>query len=102
MEELGWSWYTGAASWYYKVVIENILGINIKDKRLYFMPCLTDDFDEYKVNLVYKSSRYRIVVKNKYKGKNEDITIILNGIKQEKNYFDLDGSDRDFIVEIEM
>ncbi|MBQ3002898.1 MAG: hypothetical protein IJD82_04110, partial [Clostridia bacterium] len=25
----GWSWYTGSASWYYKVFIEDILGIRL-------------------------------------------------------------------------
>lgn len=84
------------------MVIENLLGINIKYGKLYFNPCVPDSFDEYMVKLTYKKSRYRINVKNKFKKGNEKITIMLNGIKQKNNYIDLDGNDRDFIVEIEM
>ena len=27
----GWTWYTGSAAWMYKTILENILGIKIKN-----------------------------------------------------------------------
>ncbi|MCL2838267.1 MAG: hypothetical protein FWE04_04265 [Oscillospiraceae bacterium] len=45
----GWSWYTGAAGWYYRVGIENILGIVKRADTLIINPCVTADWEEYSV-----------------------------------------------------
>ena len=34
----GWSLYTGSASWYYKTVTEDLLGITVRGDKLYFAP----------------------------------------------------------------
>lgn len=36
----GWSHYTGAAGWYYRVVLENVLGIRRCGDRIFFVPCI--------------------------------------------------------------
>jgi len=45
----GWSWYTGAAGWYYRVGIENILGIVKRADTLIINPCIPADWEEYNV-----------------------------------------------------
>jgi cellobiose phosphorylase len=27
----GWSWYTGSAAWYYRIILENLLGVELKN-----------------------------------------------------------------------
>lgn len=34
----GWSWYSGSAAWLYKVIVENIFGINIRGNYIYIDP----------------------------------------------------------------
>ena len=34
----GWSWYTGAAGWYYRIAVELVLGIKLEGGRLSFSP----------------------------------------------------------------
>ena len=45
----GWSWYTGAAGWMYRLMLEDILGIQLRDGKLQFKPCLPEGWDEVKV-----------------------------------------------------
>jgi len=32
----GWTWYTGSASWMYRLIIEHILGLDLQVNKLYF------------------------------------------------------------------
>ena len=36
----GWTWYTGAASWLYRVAIESILGFQLRGDTLRVEPCI--------------------------------------------------------------
>ncbi len=102
MGRAGWTWYTGAASWYYKVVIENILGIVIKENKIFFNPCIPNEWDEYSIKISYKTLKYKINVKNKNKKQNEIVTLKLDGVQQENKYIEIFGSNRDFTIDIEM
>lgn len=44
----GWSWYTGAAGWYYRAAVEDLLGLRVVDGRLYLRPNLPDAWPGYK------------------------------------------------------
>ena len=35
----GWTWYTGAAGWYKRVALENLLGLRLRDGVLHVEPC---------------------------------------------------------------
>ena len=39
----GWTWYTGAASWLYRVAIESILGFQLRGDTLRVEPCIPPD-----------------------------------------------------------
>lgn len=47
----GWSWYTGAAGWYYRTVTEELLGIRVQKGCLMLKPCLPEDWDGYRATL---------------------------------------------------
>lgn len=40
----GWSMYTGAASWYYRVVLEDLLGLQIQGETVHFAPALPSEW----------------------------------------------------------
>ena len=56
----GWSWYTGSAAWIYRIAIENVMGIRRRGNRLYFSPCLPDEWEDFTVSMRYKAARYQI------------------------------------------
>jgi len=60
----GWTWYTGSASWMYRVGIEWILGFKLRGDRLMIDPCIPRDWKEYTIDYQYKGSSYVIKVKN--------------------------------------
>ena len=75
----GWNWYTGSSSWYYKGILEYILGLKIENGYLKIEPCISQNWKEYEIQYKYKSSLYKIKVKNN-KNKNTGVErFILNG-----------------------
>ena len=60
----GWSWYTGSSSWYYKIGIENILGLKIKKGILKIEPCIAKEWKEYEIQYRYIDTIYNIIVRN--------------------------------------
>ncbi len=59
----GWTWYTGSAGWFYKVAIEDILGLQVRGDKLYIKPHLPDKIKQYQVVYHYQETEYLISVK---------------------------------------
>ena len=60
----GWSWYTGSASWYQKVIVDWILGIRSVEGGLLIEPAIPAEWDGFKVKRLYRGCSYNITVKN--------------------------------------
>ncbi|NLI60079.1 MAG: glycosyl transferase [Clostridiales bacterium] len=60
----GWTWYTGSAAWMYRVGVEWILGLKLRDGRLHIDPCIPNHWEGFDMVYRYKSSIYRIRVDN--------------------------------------
>jgi cellobiose phosphorylase len=58
----GWTWYTGAAGWYYRVVLETILGLELRGSRLAVRPRVTSDWAGFSVRLRYRTAVYAVRV----------------------------------------
>lgn len=72
----GWSYYTGAAGWMYRVGIEGILGFKIEGKIMKVQPCIPDIWKGYKLDYITDKYDYKIsVIRDENKG------IYLDGIK---------------------
>ena len=59
----GWTWYTGSASWMYRVGLEYLLGFTKRGDRLTIAPCVPADWPEFSIEYRYGTSRYRITVR---------------------------------------
>jgi cyclic beta-1,2-glucan synthetase len=58
----GWTWYTGSASWMYRVGLEGILGLRKRGDTLYIEPRAPAAWPEYTIEYRHGRSRYVIVV----------------------------------------
>src|SRR5688500_413567 len=58
----GWSWYTGSASWLYRLMLETLLGLTLEGNRLCFNPCLRATWDTFTVKYRYVETIYDITV----------------------------------------
>ena len=59
----GWTWYTGAAGWMYRLTLETLLGVELKVDRLRIAPCLPDGWDGYTLHYRFRETVYHIVVR---------------------------------------
>ena len=60
----GWTWYTGSASWLYRVALEGILGFRLRGDRLALNPAVARHWDRFEITYRHRSATYRIVVEN--------------------------------------
>jgi cellobiose phosphorylase len=60
----GWTWYTGSASWLYRVAIEAILGFQLRGDTLRFDPCIPQSWPGFELGYRHRSATYRILVDN--------------------------------------
>ena len=60
----GWTWYTGSASWLYRVAIETILGFQLQGDTVRFKPCIPPSWPGFELSYRYRSTSYRIQVDN--------------------------------------
>jgi cyclic beta-1,2-glucan synthetase len=58
----GWTWYTGSASWMYRVGLEGILGFRKRGDRLFIEPRVPASWSGYTIEYRYGKSLYVIVV----------------------------------------
>ncbi len=59
----GWTWYTGSASWMYRIGLENILGLTKRGDAISFAPAVPEHWPEFSVEYRHGQSVYSIVVR---------------------------------------
>jgi cellobiose phosphorylase len=74
----GWTWYSGSASWMYRLGIEMILGIQRVGEHLQIKPNIPKDWQQVQINYRFGKSLYHILVKQ-HDGQREQNQIIMDG-----------------------
>ncbi|MFH1217541.1 MAG: glucoamylase family protein [Pseudomonadota bacterium] len=59
----GWTWYTGAAGWMYRLTMETLLGLQLEVDHLRITPCIPAHWQSYKIHYRYRETFYHITVK---------------------------------------
>jgi cellobiose phosphorylase len=60
----GWTWYTGSASWLYRVALEAILGVHPEGDTLRLDPCIPRDWPGFEITYRHRTATYRVRVDN--------------------------------------
>ena len=76
----GWTWYTGSASWLYRVALEAILGFRRQGGMLRFEPCVPASWSGYELNYRYGLGTYRIRFDNSKKIGRGVQSVTLDGV----------------------
>ncbi|MBI5954738.1 MAG: hypothetical protein HY865_24025 [Chloroflexi bacterium] len=95
----GWTWYTGSASWMYRLVVEKIIGLQKEGNRLRFKPCLPKDWREVEVRYRFGATSYHIRIEV-IEGKG---SLSLDGRLLDLDYVPLvdDGGEHQVLVKME-
>jgi len=96
----GWSWYTGAAGWMYRVGIEHILGIKKDSSKLYFDPCIPKEWPEFQVFYRLPQTVYQINVLNPERVNKGVARIISNGQEIYDGYITLVDDGEEHIIQV--
>lgn len=60
----GWTWYTGSASWMYRVGLETILGFQKRGNKLMIDPCIPSSWTDFGITYRFGRSVYEITIRN--------------------------------------
>lgn len=75
----GWTWYTGAAGWMYRLTVETLLGLQLEVNHLRIVPCVPAHWDAYKIHYRYRETVYHITVKRVDKQTERSIRVTVDG-----------------------
>jgi cyclic beta-1,2-glucan synthetase len=98
----GWTWYTGSASWMYRVVVESILGISLSGNRLRISPSIPADWPGFEVVLRRSQSTWRIVVKNPVGVEFGVRRVLVDGQEIRGHEVAMPDEEKDRTIEVEM
>ncbi len=76
----GWTWYSGAAAWVYRVWLEEILGFTLRGQTLSFNCSIPKEWEQFKLQYRYKTSHYDITVRNPDHINSGNSQITLDGV----------------------
>jgi cellobiose phosphorylase len=78
----GWTWYTGSAAWMYRLIVESLLGLKLEVDKLFFEPCLPQDWDTFRVHYRYRNTIYHITVQETSADSTET-SVTIDGVPQQ-------------------
>ncbi|MCU0463544.1 MAG: cellobiose phosphorylase [Anaerolineae bacterium] len=75
----GWTWYTGSASWMYRLGVEALLGFKREGNRLLIDPCIPCDWESY--DLTYRDGEtvYHLHIRNPEKLNRGVVQVTMDG-----------------------
>jgi cyclic beta-1,2-glucan synthetase len=79
----GWTWYTGAAGWFYRAGLEWMLGLNIRADKIHFNPCIPREWRSYSLSYRHEETSYEITINNPDGVSTGVVSIELDGAPQE-------------------
>jgi len=86
----GWTWYTGAAGWMYRLTVETLLGLQRQGGHLRIAPCIPSHWKAYKIHYRYRDTVYHITVKRVGEQPEHLISVTVDGVAVKEA--DIDGA----------
>ncbi len=96
----GWTWYTGSAGWFYRLISESFLGIILEVDKLRFAPCVPADWKSYVVRYRHSETQYKITLQKIGKNWQGPQTVFVDGVEQAEAFVPLQRDRRDHVVEV--
>jgi len=98
----GWTWYTGSASWMYRVGLEAILGFTKVGTDLRIDPCIPSAWEEAEIVYRFGLSTYRIKIRNPTHIQHGVRAVAIDGVPAGDGTVHLadDGHEHEVIVEM--
>lgn len=76
----GWTWYTGAAGWMYRLTLETLLGLHLEGDRLRIDPCIPVHWQSYKIHYRYRETLYHITLRRSSAQSQQSASVMTDGV----------------------
>ncbi len=96
----GWTWYTGSASWFYRLAVEYILGLKRRGDALVVEPCIPSSWPGYSMIYRFGKSSYRIAVENSNRLCRGVSNVEIDGVPQPDSWIKLVDDEREHNVRV--
>ena len=97
----GWTWYTGSASWMYRLIVESLLGLRLEIDKLRFNPCIPVEWKSFKLHYRFRQTFYHITVRRTDRLDGFQM-ITQDGLVQEGDFITLTNDFKNHDVEVEL
>ena len=74
----GWTWYTGAAGWMYRLTVET-LWLDLEGDHLRIAPCIPTEWESYKIRYRFHDTFYQITIRRVGETPEHVIRVTLDG-----------------------
>ncbi len=98
----GWTWYTGSASWSYRVALEGLLGFHKRGNTLRIEPCIPAGWGEVSIDYRFGGTSYAITISNPTSASTGVALVELDGSHCPFNEIPLSDDGRDHVVLVTM
>ena len=94
----GWTWYTGAAGWFYQLLTESFVGLRREGDKLFINPCLPAAWNEVNIKYRYIDTVYNITA---VRASSDEVSeICIDGTKQADDFISLTEDGKEHEVKI--
>ncbi|MDD5674200.1 MAG: hypothetical protein PHC61_08560, partial [Chitinivibrionales bacterium] len=94
----GWTWYTGSAGWMYRLILESVLGLQLKANTLSFKPCIPAEWEHFTVHYRFRETVYHCEF---HQAKPDgELHVTVDGVEQENRTVILSDDQQEHFVEI--
>ena len=93
----GWTWYTGAAGWMYRLTVETLLGLHLEVDHLRLAPCIPAHWESYKIHYRFRETFYHITVKRVGEKPEQVIRLTMDGTEIDGVRVDATGRSQGWI-----
>ncbi len=76
----GWTWYTGAAGWMYRLTVETLLGLQLEVDKLRIAPRIPLHWKSYKIHYRYRETFYHIIIKRLGEKSENVMSVTVDGV----------------------
>ncbi|MFO8005386.1 GH36-type glycosyl hydrolase domain-containing protein [Thioalkalivibrio sp.] len=98
----GWTWYTGAAGWMYRLTVETLLGLHLEVDHLRIVPRVPADWDSYRIHYRYRETVYHIVVRQIGEPSGQGTRMTVDGVERPDARIPLVDDRREHHVELHL
>ena len=97
----GWTWYTGSASWMYRLILESLLGVQLEVDKLRLTPCLPADWKSFKLHYRFRETLYHITVLQPHSSSTVK-RVTVDGLVHADTFIPLRDDHQEHQVEVEL